>query len=250
MAAAIVDLPTPPFPEPTAITFLMPGMSPVSVMPLPRTSAPMVMFSFHSPGSRFCKAVRTSRSICALRGQAGVVRLTVSATVPSLIRTSLIIPRSTKSRPRSGSLTPLSAWNTSRSVSVGLVLPNIERDSPAGVPPSRVDGSSYFLRVFYSSHSERTSQAGATRRRETPGARDSADADEQGRRGEALEEKLRRDPTRPRSRPRLGIGRDASLQSRRARGVQNSVGRVERPEHWLERRRWGERSWLELVGLT
>ena len=43
MAAAIVDLPTPPLPEPTAITFLMPGMSPVSVIPLPRTSALMVI---------------------------------------------------------------------------------------------------------------------------------------------------------------------------------------------------------------
>ena len=52
MAAAIVDLPTPPFPDPTAITFLMPGMSPVSAMPLPRTSAPIVMWKFQSPGSR------------------------------------------------------------------------------------------------------------------------------------------------------------------------------------------------------
>ncbi len=67
-------------------------------------------------------------------------------------------------------------------------------------------------------------------------ARDSADADEQGWRGEALEEKLRGDPTRPRSRPRLGLGTNASLQSRRARGAQSSVGQVERPEHWLERR--------------
>ena len=33
----------PPFPEPTAITFLMPGISPVSTIPLPRTSAPIVM---------------------------------------------------------------------------------------------------------------------------------------------------------------------------------------------------------------
>jgi len=67
-------------------------------------------------------------------------------------------------------------------------------------------------------------------------ARDSADADEQGRRGKALEENLRRDPTRPRSRPRLGLGRNASLQSRRVWGAQNSVSQVERPEHWLERR--------------
>src|SRR5262249_38219213 len=63
-------------------------------------------------------------------------RFTVSASVPSPILTSLIIPRSTRSRPRSGSLTPLSASSTSRSVSVGLVLPNIEHDSlglaPAG----------------------------------------------------------------------------------------------------------------------
>ena len=63
MAAAIVDLPTPPFPEPTAITFLMPGTSPVSTIPLPRTSAPIVMFTAHSPGSRLSSAVRTSRSI-------------------------------------------------------------------------------------------------------------------------------------------------------------------------------------------
>ena len=43
MAAAMVDLPTPPFPDPTAITFLIPGISPLSVMPLPRTSADMLM---------------------------------------------------------------------------------------------------------------------------------------------------------------------------------------------------------------
>ena len=43
MAAAMVDLPTPPFPEPTAMTFLMPAMSPDSTIPLPRTSAPIVM---------------------------------------------------------------------------------------------------------------------------------------------------------------------------------------------------------------
>ena len=125
MAAAIVDLPTPPFPEPTAITFLMPGMSPVSTIPLPRTSAPMVMLIAHSPGSRLSSAVRTSRSIWAFSGQAGVVRLTIKATAPSPILMSLIIPRSTRSRPRSGSFTPFKASSTSRSVSVALVLPNI-----------------------------------------------------------------------------------------------------------------------------
>ena len=52
MAAAIVDLPTPPLPEPTAITFLMPGMSPFSVIPLPRTSAVIVIWKVQSPASR------------------------------------------------------------------------------------------------------------------------------------------------------------------------------------------------------
>ena len=95
------------------------------MIPLPRTSAPIVIFMAHSPGSRLSSAVRTSRSIWALSGQAGVVRLTISDTVPSPILTSLIMPRSTRSRPRSGSLTPFSASSTSRSVSVALVLPNM-----------------------------------------------------------------------------------------------------------------------------
>ena len=106
----------------------MPGMSPVSVIPLPRTSALIVMLMAHSPGSRLCERARTSRSICAFIGQAGVVKLTVSATVPSPILISLIIPRSTRSRPRSGSLTPFSASMTARSESGVLDLPNIKVD--------------------------------------------------------------------------------------------------------------------------
>ena len=54
-----------------------------------------------------------------------MVRLTVSATVPSPIRMSLIIPRSTRSRCRSGSFTPFRALSTSCSVRLGLFLPNI-----------------------------------------------------------------------------------------------------------------------------
>ena len=57
MAAARVDLPTPPLPEPTAITFLTPGMSPFSVIPLPRTSAVMVIWKVQSAPSRLVKAV-------------------------------------------------------------------------------------------------------------------------------------------------------------------------------------------------
>ena len=78
MAAARVDLPTPPLPEPTAITFLTLGISPFSVIPLPRTSALMATWKVQSAPRRLVKAVRTSCSIWALSGQAGVVRLIVS----------------------------------------------------------------------------------------------------------------------------------------------------------------------------
>src|ERR1700687_4048041 len=102
---ATVDLPTPPLPEATAIACLTPGMTWLGFgrLKAERTLDVIVTSTTLTPG-------RSATSFCAsvwkrsLTGQAGVVRSNMKLTRPSLPMTSsLIMPRLTTSRPRSGS---------------------------------------------------------------------------------------------------------------------------------------------------
>src|SRR2546421_5482329 len=103
---AIVDLPTPPLPEPTAITCFTPGMAASRARPLKAARTLAVIFKSTpvTPGMPATSSVasdwKRSRT-----GHAGVVSSKVKLTFPaSVIATSLIMPRLTTSRPRSGSL--------------------------------------------------------------------------------------------------------------------------------------------------
>src|SRR5450759_601616 len=102
---ATVDLPTPPFPDATAIACLTPGMTWLGCgrLKADRTLAVIFRSTAVTPG-------RSATSLCAIvwkrsrTGQAGVVSSNVKATLPSAPMTrSLIMPRLTTSRPRSGS---------------------------------------------------------------------------------------------------------------------------------------------------
>src|ERR1700674_451522 len=103
---ATVDLPTPPLPDATAMTCLTPGMacSPARPPNEGRMLAVIFRSTAVTPGSPLT-------SSCAMvwdrsrTGHAGVVSSNVKLTFPpSEMVTSLIIPRLTTSRPRSGSL--------------------------------------------------------------------------------------------------------------------------------------------------
>src|SRR6266851_2208075 len=114
---ATVDLPTPPLPDPTAITCLTPGMAASWPRPLnaARTLAVIFRSTAVTPGmsETSCRASVWKRS---RTGHAGVVSSNVKLTWPALsIASSLIMPRLTTSRPRSGSLI---ADRTSRTCSL------------------------------------------------------------------------------------------------------------------------------------
>src|SRR2546430_6657815 len=103
---AIVDLPTPPLPEPTAITCLTPGIAASCPRPLKaaRTLAVIFRSTAVTPGIPATRS-RASDWNRSRTGQAGVVSSNVKLTrPPSVIAMSLIMPRLTTSRPRSGSL--------------------------------------------------------------------------------------------------------------------------------------------------
>src|SRR5258706_9709855 len=102
---ATVDLPTPPLPEATAIVCLTPGKISEGFgrMKAGRTLAVIRTSTAVTPGispTRSCACdLKRSRT-----GQAGVVSSNVKLTLPcGLTSSSLIIPRLTTSRPRSGS---------------------------------------------------------------------------------------------------------------------------------------------------
>src|SRR5213078_1972766 len=112
---AIVDLPTPPLPEPTAITCLTPGIAASCPRPLKaaRTLAVILRSTAVTPGIPATRS-RASDWNRSRTGQAGVVSSNVKVTRPaSLIARSLIMPRLTTSRPRSGSLIADSTVRTS-----------------------------------------------------------------------------------------------------------------------------------------
>src|SRR3990172_3269408 len=101
---ATVVLPTPPFPDATAMVFRTPGMRSAAGPPkerftlLAQSTRTVVAPSEASPSTM-------SDSIFAFSGQAGVVSSTVRSTVLPAISIDLIMPRLTRSRPISGSLT-------------------------------------------------------------------------------------------------------------------------------------------------
>src|SRR5882672_3560417 len=110
---ATVDLPTPPLPDAMAIACLTPGMTWFGLgrLKADRTLAVILRSTAVTPG-------RSLTSLCAMvwkrsrTGHAGVVSSKVNATRPSPPTTrSLIIPRLTTSRPRSGS------WMAARTAS-------------------------------------------------------------------------------------------------------------------------------------
>src|SRR5438309_3009001 len=112
---ATVDLPTPPLPDATAMMCFTPGIAPVRAPPLKglRTLAVIRRSTAVTPGiplTRSCaSAWKRSRT-----GHAGVVSSNVKLTVPSPeIARSLIMPRLTTSRPRSGSLIAARTASTS-----------------------------------------------------------------------------------------------------------------------------------------
>src|SRR5919204_1191967 len=113
---ATVDLPTPPLPEPTAMTCLTPGIA-GSWRPLKAAGTFAVIFTSTAvtPG-RSETSWRASVWKRSRTGHAGVVSSNVKLTRPSSpMARSLIIPRLTTSRPRSGSLI---AERTSRTSSL------------------------------------------------------------------------------------------------------------------------------------
>src|SRR6266851_6657222 len=121
---ATVDLPTPPFPDATAITCLTPGSIWSGLRPLKADRTLAVIFRStavtpgRSPTSFLAIVWKRSRT-----GHAGVVSSKVKLTRPSPPTTrSLIIPRLTTSRPRSGSWIARSTPRTSSVVGAALLL--------------------------------------------------------------------------------------------------------------------------------
>src|SRR3981189_3748152 len=152
---ATVDLPTPPLPEATAITCLTPGNIWSGRRPLKagRTLAVILRSTAVTPGRSPPRLLamdwKRSRT-----GQAGVVSSNVKLTFPSAPMTrSLIMPRLTTSRPRSGS------WMADRTAStwseVGGVLLGTEDHRRSQRKHSYQDDGGHDHRV----------DAGATNRR-------------------------------------------------------------------------------------
>src|SRR5215472_747004 len=133
---ATVDLPTPPLPLATAIVCLTPGsVSDAGWRMKPgRTLAVMRTSTRDTPGSEPTAAsawpLNRSRT-----GQAGVVSSNVNATSPrSEMRRSLIMPRLTTSRPRSGST--IVARDSSTCCWLGTGMADLILRTPARAPRS------------------------------------------------------------------------------------------------------------------
>jgi hypothetical protein len=110
-----VLLPTPPLPEPTAITFLTLGRICSAVRGAARrTVAPQVIATSLAPSARSSR--RAFASISSFSGQAGVVSSIVKATDEPSIAIDLTISSVTMSRPSSGSWTRRSASRMAASV--------------------------------------------------------------------------------------------------------------------------------------
>ena len=110
---ATVVLPTPPLPAPTAMMFLTPGTAarPADGSTASRTRALICTSTAVTPESCMTAARAWSR-IWSLTGHAGVVSSMVNATRPASTFRSLMNPRLTMSRFKSGSRTTFKASST------------------------------------------------------------------------------------------------------------------------------------------
>ena len=111
----------PPFPAPIAMTFLTPGIGarPARGATADLTLAVISTATLETPPRAETTACAWSR-ISSLTGHAGVVSSIVNDTLPSSIARPLTKPRPTMSRPRSGSVTALSASRTAVSETGGI----------------------------------------------------------------------------------------------------------------------------------
>src|SRR5512134_588482 len=129
--AATVLLPTPPLPEPTAMTWPTPSSARRSAEGSFgfRTRLVVVIATSATPGMPRT-AARLSSSICALSGHAEVVSTSVNRTRAPSISTPSIMPSVTRSRWRSGSFTVPSAARTAS----GVITGSLPSRAPA-LPP-------------------------------------------------------------------------------------------------------------------
>src|SRR5262245_24984412 len=117
---AIVDLPTPPFPLPTARILRTPESSVLSSCGACRTSAVILTSTASTPGKLFTRATASSR-ILSFTGHAGVVRFRSNETFPVSIFKFRIKPSDTMSLRKSGSWTRFKTFKTCASVTVGFL---------------------------------------------------------------------------------------------------------------------------------
>ncbi len=118
-----VVLPTPPFPAPTAMTFLTPGSGwrPVSGTDADCTRAVICTVMSVTPATP-CTAATACSRIWSFTGQAGVVSSMVKPTRPPSMARSLTKPSETMSLRRSGSTTTRSAARTASRSGVAMDL--------------------------------------------------------------------------------------------------------------------------------
>ena len=127
---ATVVLPTPPFPDATAMVFFTPGIRSAAGPPKERlTLLAQSTFTVVAPSA--ARPSTMSDSIFAFSGQAGVVSSTVRSTVDPVISIDLTMPRLTRSFPISGSLTCDRAAMMFSSVSWSTI---VKRELPFRIP--------------------------------------------------------------------------------------------------------------------
>ena len=103
MFTAIVDLPTPPLPLPTATMFFTPFNAVLSICGACRTSAVILIVDILIRPAKPLTSATASSRIWSLTGHAGVVRFISNATLPLSILRLRMNPSETISLCRSGS---------------------------------------------------------------------------------------------------------------------------------------------------
>src|SRR5215831_19683737 len=140
---ATVDLPTPPFPLAMAMVCLTPGsISEACWRMNPGLTLAVIRMSARETPGRAMTASSAWDLNRSRTGQAGVVSSKVNATSPtSEMRRSLIMPRLTTSRPRSGSTIVDSAERTCCSLGAGMAPPILSRYRVGTVRPLHFSGT-------------------------------------------------------------------------------------------------------------
>src|SRR3954468_1959026 len=121
-----VDLPTPPFPDATAILYLTPericpGGGPPCGPAADRDATSTVIRTLLTPGT-FFTVTSASRPICSAAFWFSVWKRTVNETLPPSTLTSWTNPNDTMSRESPGNLTPLSASRICSEVGIRFLL--------------------------------------------------------------------------------------------------------------------------------